>query len=254
MYNNVVKSNRRFHFRNKTTENPNKINQNLLNELILNKSLSTNRKMDYNLKPKIKINKKIGIPISPNINCIFSKKIKTKDFKRTKSESVSTSDATNKTKKSRISNTSSSNVNPFIIYDEPNVKEEKGKTIISKEGNQDYIRLNDIFHLKNYQTNLNKYSKIKPKFTKQTHQKKLGKLIYSQMNHKFYDSKISIRSSRDKTIEEESNRIKQILRFWKGVFDISFPIIITDKIKTQYESNYFKRIRNKTYSFREIKF
>ena len=73
------------------------------------------------------------------------------------------------------------------------------------------------------------------------------------MNHKFYDSKISIRSSRDKTIEEESNRIKQILRFWKGVFDISFPIIITDKIKTQYESNYFKRIRNKTYSFREIK-
>ena len=233
MYNNVVKSNRRFHFRNKTTENPNKINQNLLNELILNKSLSTNRKMDYNLKPKTKINKKIGIPISPNINCIFSKKIKTKEFKRTKSESVSTSDATNKTKKSRISNISSSNVNPFIIYDEPNVKEEKGKRIISKEGNQDYIRLNDIFHLKNYQTNLNKYSKVKPKFTKQTHQKKIGKLIYSQMNHKFYDSKISIRSSRDKTIEEESNRIKQILRFWKGVFDISFPIIITDKIKTQ---------------------
>lgn len=73
------------------------------------------------------------------------------------------------------------------------------------------------------------------------------------MNNKFYDSKVSIKSSRDKTIEEESNKIKQIIRFWKGVVDISFPIIITHKIKAQYQRNSFKNIRNKTYSFKEIK-
>ena len=99
------------------------------------------------------------------------------------------------------------------------------------------IQTHDIFHFQNYKTTYNKYSQVKPKITHQNNKKKLGKLIFTEMNNKFYDSKISIKSSRDKSIENESTKIKQILRFWKGVMDISYPKIITNEIKTKYELN-----------------
>jgi hypothetical protein len=73
------------------------------------------------------------------------------------------------------------------------------------------------------------------------------------MNNKFYDSKISIKSSRDKSIENESTKIKQILRFWKGVMDISYPKIITNVIKTKYELNNKNKKKNISYSFKGIK-
>ena len=46
---------------------------------------------------------------------------------------------------------------------------------------------------------------------------------------KFFDTKVSFKNSRDKTIEDESIKIKKIVRFWKGIMVISYPKII--KIK-----------------------
>ena len=75
------------------------------------------------------------------------------------------------------------------------------------------------------------------------------------MNNKYYNSKISIKNSRDKTINNETIKIKQILRFWKGVMNISLPSIITSKIQNEYENNIFKNKKgNTTYSFRRINF
>lgn len=166
MLNNFVKINRTFNFRSKTNENNNKINKIVLNKFIINRSLSTNKYFDKTTKSKTKINKKIGIPISPNINFNYSNKLSKNNSHRSKSGNASTTVGTNKTKNSKISNISSSNIKPFIIFDEYKNKIEKNKNpIIQKEDDQDYIRLSDIFHLNNYQTNLNQYSKIKPKFT-----------------------------------------------------------------------------------------
>ena len=63
----------------------------ILNEYIINKSLSTDRKKIP--KPKIKYNKKLGIPISPysNYDSIKPKNLKTKYIIKTKSENISTS-------------------------------------------------------------------------------------------------------------------------------------------------------------------
>ena len=75
------------------------------------------------------------------------------------------------------------------------------------------------------------------------------------MNNKYYNSKISIKNSRDKTINNETIKIKQILRFWKGVMNISLPSIITSKIQNEYENNIIKNKKgNTTYSFRRINF
>ena len=51
------------------------------------------------------------------------------------------------------------------------------------------------------------------------------------MNKKFYDEKVSAKTSRDKTMESEAIEMKKIIRFWKGVFDISYPQIMVDKMK-----------------------
>ena len=72
------------------------------------------------------------------------------------------------------------------------------------------------------------------------------------MSDKFYDTKVSFKNSRDKTIEDESIKIKKIVRFWKGVMDISYPKIIINKIQLQYE-NSINQKRNSIFSFRNIK-
>ena len=73
------------------------------------------------------------------------------------------------------------------------------------------------------------------------------------MNNKFYTSKMPIKKSRDKTINDETIKIKKIIRFWKGVMNISFPLIITNKIQNKYDNNIFNnKKRNTTYSFRRI--
>ena len=219
----------------------------ILNEYIINKSLSTDRKKIP--KPKIKYNKKLGIPISPlsNFDSIKPKNLKTKYIIKTKSENISTSQTSNKTKQSKKISSSSINIKPFLIYEESKNNNEKKDF----KNNTGFLN-EDIFHLRNFKTNLNKYSKIKPKITRQNNKKKYDKLIFCEMSDKFYDTKVSFKNSRDKTIEDESIKIKKIVRFWKGVMDISYPKIIINKIQLQYE-NSINQKRNSTFSFRNIK-
>lgn len=160
-----------------------------------------------------------------------------------------------KTKYSKKNSILNFKIKPFLIYEE-----QKKETIIKKENklnnkiniNTNIIKPEEIFHLKNYQSNLTKYSQINKN---ENEKKRLGKIIFAEMNNKYYNSKISIKNSRDKTINNETIKIKQILRFWKGVMNISLPSIITSKIQNEYENNIFKNKKgNTTYSFRRINF
>ena len=91
------------------------------------------------------------------------------------------------------------------------------------------INLNTLFRMNNYETNLLKYSQTKR--IEKKPKKKINKIVYMQMNKKFYDEKVSAKTSRDKTMESEAIEMKKIIRFWKGVFDISYPQIMVDKMK-----------------------
>jgi len=251
MKNIFFKTNSNFHIRHSTTDTSKIINPILFNNYIINKSLSSNKSNNKILKSKNKINKKIKIPISPNIN--FNSNNKSKKNSLTKTN-VSTS-LDSKTKYSKKNSILNIKIKPFLIYEE-----QKKETIIKKENklnnkiniNTNIIKPEEIFHLKNYQSNLTKYSQINKN---ENEKKRLGKIIFAEMNNKYYNSKISIKNSRDKTINNETIKIKQILRFWKGVMNISLPSIITSKIQNEYENNIFKNKKgNTTYSFRRINF
>ncbi len=246
-------SNERTHIRYKTIDVIKFIKPIILNDYIMNKTLTTEKRNINKTNQKVFINKKIGIPISPFSYFKSSKSRNLSDVKKKNSDNISTSESSNKTKSSRIFSFSTTNINPFLIVEKPKIINKKNDLNINNKSNR-FIQINDIFHFKNYKTTFNKYSQIKPKITRQNSKKKLGKLIFTEMNNKFYDSKISIKSSRDKSIENESIKIKQILRFWKGVMDISYPKIITNKINTKYElNNKNQKKKNNTYSFQGIK-
>ena len=247
-------SNQRKHVRYKTIDGLKFIKPIILNDYIMNKTLTTEKRNINKTNQKVFINKKIGIPISPfsYYNSSKSRNLN-HNIKKKNSDNISTSESSNKTKSSRIFSFSTTNINPFLIVEKPKIINKKNDLNINNKSNR-FIQTNDIFHFKNYKTTFNKYSQIKPKITRQNSKKKLGKLIFTEMNNKFYDSKISIKSSRDKSIENESIKIKQILRFWKGVMDISYPKIITNKINTKYElNNKNQKKKNNTYSFQGIK-
>ena len=246
-------TNERTHIRYKTIDVLKFIKPIILNDYIMNKTLTTEKRNINKTNQKVFINKKIGIPISPFSYFKSSKSRNLSDVKKKNSDNISTSESSNKTKSSRIFSFSTTNINPFLIVEKPKIINKKNDLKINNKSNR-FIQINDIFHFKNYKTPFNKYSQIKPKITHQNNKKKLGKLIFTEMNNKFYDSKISIKSSRDKSIENESIKIKQILRFWKGVMDISYPKIITNKINTKYElNNKNQKKKNNTYSFQGIK-
>ena len=246
-------SNQRKHVRYKTIDGLKFIKPIILNDYIMSKTLSSEKRSIDKTNQKVLINKKIGIPISPfsYYNSSKSRNLN-HNIKKKNSDNISTSESSNKTKSSRIFSFSTTNINPFLIVEKPKIINKKNDLNINNKSNR-FIQTNDIFHFKNYKTPFNKYSQIKPKITHQN-KKKLGKLIFTEMNNKFYDSKISIKSSRDKSIENESIKIKQIIRFWKGVMDISYPKIIINTINTKYESNNNNnKKKNNTYSFGGIK-
>ena len=248
-------SNQRKHVRYKTIDGLKFIKPIILNDYIMSKTLSSEKRSIDKTNQKVLINKKIGIPISPfsYYNSSKSRNLN-HNIKKKNSDNISTSESSNKTKSSRIFSFSTTNINPFVINEEPKIINQKKELNIKYHKSNRIIQTNDIFHFKNYKTTFNKYSQIKPKITRQNSKKKLGKLIFTEMNNKFYDSKISIKSSRDKSIENESIKIKQIIRFWKGVMDISYPKIIINKINTKYESkNNNNKKKNNTYSFGGIK-
>ncbi len=250
MKNIFFKTNRNFHLKHSTTETSKIINTILFNNYIINKSHSSDKNNNQILKQRNLINKKIRIPISPN----FISKIKSKKSSLTKTNASTSLDS--KIKNSKKNSITNINIKPFLIYEE-----QKNEKIIKKENklknkinlNNNIIKPEEIFHLSNYQSNLNKYSQINKN---QNEKKRLGKIIFAQMNNKFYTSKISIKNSRDKTINDETLKIKQVIRFWNGVMNISFPSIITSKIQNKYENKentIFKNTkRNTTYSFRRF--
>ena len=249
----ISKPEQRNHIRYKTIDVIKFIKPIIFNDYIICKNPSTEKRNIDKIKQKVLINKKIGIPISPFSNYNSPKSRNENNIKKTKSDNISTSDSSNKTKFSRIISFSTTNINPFLIEEESKIINQKNDLNKRNNKTKSIIQTHDIFHFQNYKTTYNKYSQVKPKITHQNNKKKLGKLIFTEMNNKFYDSKISIKSSRDKSIENESTKIKQILRFWKGVMDISYPKIITNVIKTKYELNNKNKKKNISYSFKGIK-
>ena len=247
MKNIFIRTNRNFYLKHSTTATPQLINTILLNNHLINKSLSSDKKNNQLLNSQNIINKNIGMSISPN----FMSKSKSKKNSLTKTNASTSLDS--KTKNSKKIFSTNINIKPFLIYEE-----QKNEKIIQKENilnnkinsNNDIIKPEEIFHLRNYQSNLNKYSQI---YKNKNEKKRLGKLIFAEMNNKFYTSKMPIKKSRDKTINDETIKIKKIIRFWKGVMNISFPLIITNKIQNKYDNNIFNnKKRNTTYSFRRI--
>ena len=86
MKNIFFKTNSNFHIRHSTTDTSKIINPILFNNYIINKSLSSDKSNNKILKSKNKINKKIKIPISPNIN--FNSNNKSKKNSLTKNKCI----------------------------------------------------------------------------------------------------------------------------------------------------------------------
>lgn len=145
-------------------------------------------------------------------------------------ENVSES-TTHASKNSKLKTlTLSTSIKPFSFADPQKEKKEfSPPPFVNKE--EEMIRLNDLFRMKNYETNLFKYNMTKRNEEKKKQKKKIGKIVYMEMKNKFYDDKVEAKTSRDKTIESESIEMKKIIRFWKGIFDITYPNIVVDKMK-----------------------
>lgn len=148
---------------------------------------------------------------------------RTSSLKENMSDSTTNASKNSKMKTLTISTT----VKPFCFQETQ--KKDFSPMHRNENDKNEMINLNTLFRMNNYETNLLKYSQTKR--IEKKPKKKINKIVYMQMNKKFYDEKVSAKTSRDKTMESEAIEMKKIIRFWKGVFDISYPQIMVDKMK-----------------------
>ena len=139
-------------------------------------------------------------------------------------------------KNSRSSFNFTSNIQPFTYFDQvKKEKTEKEECLSDKEN--DFLQINNLFVMQGFKSNLNKYnsSKRRKKIVKKLNP---NKLIFNDMYKKYMCDDIKYKTSRDKTMENEAIEAKKMLRFWKGVFDYSYPRIIIESIKEKYSKGF----------------
>ena len=158
---------------------------------------------------------------------------RTSSIKENISESTTHASKTSKIKTITLS----TSIKPFSFVDQQKEKEFSPPPLAVNKEEEEMIKLNDLFRMKNYETNLFKYNNTKRKEEKRKPKKKIGKIVYMEMKNKFYDEKVDAKTSRDKTIENEAIEMKKIIRFWKGIFDITYPTIVVDKMKYSCMAN-----------------
>ena len=115
--------------------------------------------------------------------------------------------------------------------------------------NNEYIQTHNLFKLKDQETRFAEYGKKEKKYI-ETRENKPCELIYTKMSRNFKDRKINYKTINDIKMTSEIIETKKMIRFWKAVFDVSYPRIMLKKIKQSTTSSSKDR-KNMLYEIRK---
>ena len=115
--------------------------------------------------------------------------------------------------------------------------------------NNEYIQTHNLFKLKGQETRFAEYGKKEKKYI-ETRENKPCELIYTKMSRNFKDRKINYKTINDIKMTSEIIETKKMIRFWKAVFDVSYPRIMLKKIKQSTASSSKDR-KNMLYEIRK---